>query len=267
VGGQLSDYFGIVAEEGFSLEPRRLLSLAGLNTLRFTNLEESQSSFGLSGEGREIGHRIDFPQGGAEYWTARRRLDKRFVTDTERRERKAVEEYGPIRFTFCETSWEMPLAQLMSAKRAQYARTGVRDALSDARNRDFLARLAGSKDPLCSGTMSTLYAGDTWIASHFGLVCNKTLHYWFPAYNPELRSLSPGRLLLKSIIDASDETGIARIDRGAGDTVAKRDFSTSSHSFHRGLWYRSNAISLGYRLGLSLRWRLARHKMGTAQPE
>ena len=117
--------------------------------------------------------------------------------------------------------------------------------------------------------MSTLYAGETWIASHFGLACNKTLHYWFPAYNPELRSLSPGRLLLKSIIDASDKAGLVRIDRGAGDTVAKRDFSTSSHRFHRGLWHRANAISLGYQLGLSARWRLAskRRQMGQAEPE
>src|SRR4029077_21289570 len=136
----------------------------------------------------------------------------------------------------------------------------VEDALGDQRNRDFLVRLAGSRDPLCSGSMSTLYAGETWIASHFGLRCNKTLHYWFPVYNPELRALSPGRLLLKSIIDASDETGLTQIDRGAGDTVAKRDFSTSSHHFGRGLWKRANAISAGYRLGLSLRWRLARNR-------
>lgn len=267
VGGQLSDYFGIVAEPGTTLEPRLLLKLAHLSALRFTNLEVSQSSFGLTADSQEIGHWIDFPRGGAAYWEARKQVDKRFVTDTERRERKAVEKYGPVRFTFCEPDWEEPLAHLMSAKRAQYARTSVPDALGDQRNRDFLKRLAGSRDRLCSGAMSTLYAGETWIASHFGLVCNKTLHYWFPVYNPELRALSPGRLLIKSIIDSSDETGLMRIDRGAGDAVAKRDFSTSSHHFGRGLWHRTNAVSAGYRLGLSLHWRLASKRRLTDKSE
>jgi len=52
-----------------------------------------------------------------------------------------------------------------------------------------------------------------------------------------------------------------------GDTVAKRDFSTSSHYFHSGLWQRANPISAGYRLGLSLRWRLATKHRQTSQAE
>jgi len=51
--------------------------------------------------------------------------------------------------------------------------------------------------------------------------------------------------------------GISRIDRGAGDTVAKRDFSTSEHHFYRGLWSRGDVGAMGYRVGLSLLWRLS----------
>ena len=86
IGGQLSDYFGVVAQADTSLEPRQLLKLARLNALRFTNMEESQSAFGLSGDRQEIGHRIEFPHGGRAYWDVRRQLDRRFVADTERRE-------------------------------------------------------------------------------------------------------------------------------------------------------------------------------------
>jgi len=34
-----------------------------------------------------------------------------------------------------------------------------------------LRRLADAADPACSGLLSTLYAGDTWLAGHFGLRC------------------------------------------------------------------------------------------------
>jgi CelD/BcsL family acetyltransferase involved in cellulose biosynthesis len=96
------------------------------------------------------------------------------------------------------------------------------------------------------------------VASHFGLKCIRTLHYWFPAYNPEFSSYSPGRLLLKQIIQAGDQHGVSRIDRGTGDTPAKRDFATSQHAFYRGIWTRPSPQAMGYRLSLSVKWRLSR---------
>ena len=122
--------------------------------------------------------------------------------------------------------------------------------------RAFLRSLAKLDHPLCSGVLSALYAGDVWVASHFGLRCNRTLHYWFPVYNLQLSSYGPGRLLLKKILDCGHELGISRIDRGAGDTVAKRDFSTSQHQFFRGFWSRGGLRATCYRACLSAKWRL-----------
>ena len=148
------------------------------------------------------------------------------------------------------------LAALIDAKRAQYRRTGVRDSLSTTRNRKFLAELAQCKDLDCRPTLSTLYAGGHWVGSHFGLMFGETLHYWFPVYNPEMKSYAPGRLLLKAIIDAGAENGIRTIDCGAGDSAAKRDFATARYHLLRGVWVRPGPVGLLYRAQLSIGWRL-----------
>lgn len=248
LGGELSDYFGVVAPPGIGLSPGRLLKLAGLTTLGFTHLPQSQTLRGLVGEQPERGLRIAI---GEAYWHDLRQRDKRFVTDTERRERKLIETKGPLHFVFHDTG----LDHLVAAKRAQYGRTGVGDPLADPKAVRFLAKLATLSHPSCQGVLSTLMAGDDWVASHFGLRHGGTLHYWFPVYNPEFQAFSPGRLLVKAIIQSGN--GIRLIDRGAGDTPAKRDFANEDQVLTRGLWQIPSARALACRLGLAVKWRLA----------
>jgi len=255
VGGELSDYFGMVAAADVVLTPHRLMELAGLNALFFTHLDESQARFGLTGTQPQTGLRIDMAGGGGAYWAELKRSDKRFVADTERRERKLIEAHGPLRLTFHHDDPGTELDRLIARKREQYGRTGADDALVDPGTRRFLHLLAQGDDPLCRGIMSTLYAGDTWVASHFGLMHGGTLHFWFPVYNPELQQFSPGRVLLTAIIRQADGLGLKRIDRGVGDSPAKRDFANAEHSFTRGLWQRRNLPAMLIRAGLSLKWR------------
>lgn len=259
LGGELSDYFGPVSAPGFRIDAKKLLQISGLKSLRFTNLDESQRQFGLVGEKPDVGHRIDFPKGGDAFWEERVRIDKKFTSDTERRERKLIREYGPLRFVFSERDPAHSLSEIISRKRAQYRRTGVIDVLSEKRARDILHALCETRDDQCSGVISTLYAGDTWVASHFGLQCGSILHYWFPVYNPVLKTFAPGRILLKQIISGAQTNGLTRIDRGAGDSVAKRDFATSQHLFYSGLWQRASMAALGHRVWLAAGWRVSRY--------
>ena len=256
VGGELSDYFGLVAAADVTIPPLLLLRLAGLNALLFTHLDESQTRYGLTGAQPQTGLRIDMAEGGEAYWSALKRTDKRFVADTERRERKLIEAHGPLRLTFRHDAPMEELDRLIADKREQYARTGACDALADGRTRQFLHTLARNDDPLCRGVVSILHAGDTWVASHFGLMHRRTLHFWFPVYNPELQPFSPGRVLVTAIIKQADALGIDRIDRGVGDSQAKRDFANSEHRFLRGLWHRRNLPATLVRAGLSLQWRM-----------
>jgi CelD/BcsL family acetyltransferase involved in cellulose biosynthesis len=257
LGGEISDYFGLIAEAGFHIEVADLLRLSGLKSIFFTQLDENRQSDGLIGARREVGHLIDFPYGGRSFWEEKQRNDKKFVSDTERRERNLGRDIGLLSFEYCADDKESALEKVIAEKRAQYHRTGVKDALSEKRVRAMLHTLCQTRDPQCSGVVSTLYAGTTWVASHFGLRSGSTLHYWFPVYNPALRAFAPGRILLKQIILASQFSGLVRIDRGAGDSGAKRDLSTSRHFFCSGLWQRPGAIAMAHRVGFAIEWRLA----------
>ncbi len=256
VSGDLADYFGVVGSPDLRLTGAELLQAIGINSLLFDHLDETQLSFGLVGTQTEPGLRIAFPEGGAAYWDFMRSHDKKFVQDTERRERKLVEAHGALRFVFRHESPATELENLISAKRQQYDRTGALDVLARATTRNFLKILSGVDDPHCRSTLSTLHAGDKWICSHFGLTSADTLHFWFPVYNPEMKAFAPGRLLIKAIIDSAHESGVKLIDRGAGDSQAKRDFATSEHLYYRGVWQRRGVVSLAYRAGLSTKWRM-----------
>ncbi|MBL8700021.1 MAG: GNAT family N-acetyltransferase, partial [Alphaproteobacteria bacterium] len=203
IGGEMADYAGLVAEPGLAVTPADLLRLAGLQVFTFSHLAQSQQDFGLTGEDPRVGLRIEFPEGPAEYWKQRRKLDASLVRDTERRRRKLEQDVGPIRFEFQAGDRAAALEHLVAAKRAQYARTGAEDALTQDWQQSLLRALSTTDQPDCTGVLSTLHAGDKWVAFHFGLRCADTLHYWFPVYNPELSKFSPGRLLLLETINAS----------------------------------------------------------------
>ena len=256
IGGELSDYFGLVAAVDVVLSPLQLVRLAGLNALLFTHLDESQSRYGLTGSNPQTGLLINLDKGGDAYWSEIKQADKRFFNDTERRVRKLVETHGPLHLVYHHENPVVELDRLIDLKRQQYARTGADDVLKDGRIRQFLGLLAQSEDPLCRGVVSTLYAGDTWVASHFGLQHRSVLHFWFPVYNLELQNYSPGRVLITEIIKQADALGITRIDRGVGDSQAKRDFANGEHTFLRGLWQQPNASALVIRVGLFLQWRM-----------
>src|SRR5215467_4904938 len=55
VGEEMTDYFGLIAEPGLRTDVQELLRLAGLNSLYFTHLDQSQLDFGLEGEKPDVG--------------------------------------------------------------------------------------------------------------------------------------------------------------------------------------------------------------------
>ena len=255
VGGHLSDYFGIIAPHRATFSAGDVLRHAGLSAFSFSHLPEAQHDLGLPGEQPSIGLRTALTKGWEAYWSERRANDRLFVVDTERRTRKIESTLGPLRLDFdCRKPEE--LTRLIEAKRTQYQKTGVEDALTHSWTRDLLALLAKTEAPQCAGLLSVLYAGDTWVAAHFGLRAGAILHHWFPVYNPELGKFSPGRLLLRLMLEAGDAQGIAVFDYGGGDQAYKREFATTEYQLFRGLWSRPGVRALGYRVAQSVAWRL-----------
>jgi CelD/BcsL family acetyltransferase involved in cellulose biosynthesis len=264
VGGELTDYFGLIAEPSLQIKPEQLLRLAGLNHFYFTHLNEPQLRHGLEAERAEVGLLIDVGGTPGDYWDRLRAQDKKFVQDTERRARKLEADYGPLRFQLDDPDTSSALEHLIDQKRQQYRTTNVDDSLKLMWRRALLRRLTQSDLRIFRAKLSTLFAGDTWVASQLSLRGVGVLHNWFPVYNRCLSHYAPGRLLLKHIACAAPAEGIFTIDRGVGDTQAKRDFATREQLLYRGVWHRPNIQSLIYRAACSLSWRLAGFREGVS---
>ena len=241
LGGEMSDYFGILLKPNFSISPRKILAAAGLSRITFTHLPDILLSCGMHAQESRLGTKIILEKNGERYWRELTGKNRKFTADTERRERAVAKTFGPLSFSFQVVN-ALELDNLIKVKRQQYKRTGVSDALTQPWKINLLKRLHVVDNYDCSGKLSTLYAGETWVASHFGLFAHGILHYWFPVYNPGLQKFSPGRLLLRQFILNASQLGILEIDRGEGVNLAKRDFANYEHLFFRGEW-RSGSIN------------------------
>lgn len=258
VGGHLNDYFGLIADPSVRVAPRTLLELAGLSKLDFSHLDASQERHGLEGGTPTIGVRYNVADGPGAYWAALKRRDGAFHSDTMRKQRKIERDLGPLRFTYAAADADRSLARLIEMKRQQYARTNVADALRAPWTRELLNRLAKLKHPLCAGVLSTMHAGEKLVSMHFGLRCRDALHIWFPVYDPEVSNYSPGRLLLKSLIDNSTANGIRLLDDGEAtpNQQQKRQMGNHEHPLYKGQWVRPGARSFLSRADGALRRRL-----------
>jgi CelD/BcsL family acetyltransferase involved in cellulose biosynthesis len=254
VGAHLSDYCGVIAAPDVHVMPADLLRLADLNAFSFSHLSPAQAEM-LEGESPEYGLKADLSGGWKAYWAARGAGEKAFVADTERSARKIAKAHGALRFTYDDRD-PNALARLIAAKRAHDIKTGAADTLDAPWSRRLLDALWETRGIHCAGVASTLFAGDTWVASHFGLASARTLHYWFAVYNPEMARFSPERLLLRALLEAAAARRMRTVDFSAGDGPYKRKFATAQYELYRGAWYRPGLTALGYRVAQSLAGRL-----------
>jgi CelD/BcsL family acetyltransferase involved in cellulose biosynthesis len=79
-----------------------------------------------------------------------------------------------------------------------------------------------------SGVLSALYVGNRLAAAHLGMRSFGVLHFWFPAYDPELGRYSPGLVLLVEMARAAAALGIRRIDLGRGNERYKRSLMSGA---------------------------------------
>ena len=258
VGGTMTDYFGFIASPEFNVQIGDALEAVGINAITFNHLDESQLEFGLHADAPRVGLRTNISGTGKEFWDALKLLDKKLVSDTERRERKLVTEYGNVAFELKSSKPESDLDELIDMKRSQYDRTGKIGApLFDKKNVGLLKTLSACNEHSCTGVLSTLRVNQELVAAHFGLQCFDTLHFWFPVYAEKFHAYSPGRLLMKHLIhECVEGAGIRVFDRGEGVTKAKRDFANEEHRYYRGEWTRRGAAGFFGRGVISLDWRL-----------
>lgn len=256
VGSDMSDHCGIISTADFKLSPPELLSLASLSAFEFQDLSAEQERLGLIGQRVTSGLRLDLRDGGKKYWQNLKRSNQRFTSEVARGERKLAEKCGTVRFTAATTDEreaEVELSRVIRVKGEQYKRTIGKNLLDAKWRRAFLSEVMASRDDQCTAVLSTLYAGETWVASHLGIRSKSVLHYWFPVYNIEFARWSPGHILTKYLICSADGD-FAEFDLGGyGDY--KRQFRPTVYQTSAGLWIGGGAAGVASHSYQALAWR------------
>lgn len=150
-----------------------------------------------------------------------KQTEKGAVRESRRRARRLERDVGPLCFQLRDPSDEA-FDACIAWKSEQFRSAGVESPLDDPREVELLRALV--EDGV--GVVSSLRAGDRVIASHIGLDFGNTMHWWLPTYDRELRSLSPGRLLLEWVIQQCYERGDPVFDFLRGDADYKWIYAT-----------------------------------------
>jgi CelD/BcsL family acetyltransferase involved in cellulose biosynthesis len=233
VGWPGADFQGPILAPGTTLDPLRLLT----DRVRRFEFDHLVATPGFEGwiETSQVSPYLDVTGGLPGYLERASRSGKDNMAQARRRTAKA----GALRFD-AETVDEQSLRRLVNLKRSQYAATGARDYFAEPRRRTLLLDLLHTSEPGFAGILSTVYAGDTLVAAHFGIRSEQVLHWWFPVYNPQFANLAPGWILLRELVNAAPDLGITRIDLGRGDDEYKRRAKTGETSVRGGVVSRSS---------------------------
>jgi CelD/BcsL family acetyltransferase involved in cellulose biosynthesis len=227
VGGSLSDFHGVIARPGTAFDANGLIRGCRLRAWHFHHLVGAQQPFRPYVYGEFASPFIDLEDGFEAYCHRRAEAGSRQVRDALRKARKCQRELGALRL-----EPHAPRAEVFDAlvrwKLAQYRHQQAINYLAPAWTRELLRRLAWLDDPAFGGMLSALYAGDRLAAVHLGLRAGRTLHVWFPAYDPDLADYSPGLVLFVKLAEAAAALGIRRIDLGKGTERYKVGLGTAA---------------------------------------
>jgi CelD/BcsL family acetyltransferase involved in cellulose biosynthesis len=224
IGGRLSDYHGPIVPDAERIDAVDLVRRSGLVSFAFEHVPAARAEFTQHAKLTRPSHSLDIAQGFDAYRKERRAAKSDAADDLRGAVKKVTSRVGEPRFEW-HTDSEAAFDQLVDWKRRQYAATGHTDSLASAWIRTALRRIAWMNTPAFSGVLSTLWVGERLVAVHLGIWSGAVLHSWFPAYDDELSRVSPGFALIRLLIDAAHERGIARIELGTGDEEYKQRLS------------------------------------------
>ena len=216
VGAILSDYQGVIAAPDVAYDAKALLRDSGLKTWEFNHLVADQVAFEPFQHARYESQQIDLRNGYPAYVAGVQAAHGQWFKELQRKARKLERENGALTFVH-HSDDPAALEILLQWKADQYDRTGTVNILEQDWVREVLRRVHEAQSAEFQGLLSLILAGDRPVAAHLGMRSGRTLHYWFPAYDPAVARCSPGLVLLLRIAESAELAGVETFDLGTGD--------------------------------------------------
>ncbi len=227
VGGPLSDYQGLIVEQGESWDPVELVRQCGLRAWEFDHLIVAQRVLQPYHTKRMLSWVMDLTGGFDAYCRQRQEAGSKQMSTVARKRRKLEREIGPVRYEAHSTDKRV-LRTLMAWKSRQCIRTRNIDVFAFKWTVDLIDRIHATQTPGFGGMLSAVYAGDQLVAAHMGMRSDRALHWWFPSYDERFSRYSPGLILLMAIARDAVSKGLDLIDLGKGDDFYKRHFCNAA---------------------------------------
>ena len=215
VGRSYSDFQAVIADPATEWDGLSLIRACGLSSWRFDHLLAGQEPLRAFHWAEAPSPYVDLSDGFEAYRAERKQAGSSEIEKTLYNARKAERRAGPLRLEL-HTRDERVMAALLRWKGDQFRASGQPNLLVLPWVARMLNRVLDVQTDAFSGLLSALYVGDTLAAVHLGMRSRTALHYWLPAYNPDLATLSPGQLCFLEIAKSVAATGVRRIDLGKG---------------------------------------------------
>jgi CelD/BcsL family acetyltransferase involved in cellulose biosynthesis len=143
------------------------------------------------------------------------------VRDRERRARGLASRHGRLEFTLDDRAADvLPLARKWKGEQLQ--KNGQPDFFDDPRTMQFFEELRDRDLLVCS----TLRAAGRLVSLWVGFIHEQSWSGWIFAYDPELRSFSPGHQLVTRMLEASHRQGHREFDFSVGAQDYKLVYAT-----------------------------------------
>jgi len=223
VGGELSDFHGLVLRQGVAPDVGELLGACRLSAWHFHGLIASQEPLRPYHSIICDSPCMDVRQGFAAYCQARQKAGCGRLAKLEYSRRRIEREVGPIRLE-PHTDEQRLFDLLLRWKVEQYQRIGARNCLASAWVVALLDRIRRIQGPGFAGVLSVMYAGGRPAALHLGMRYDGVLHAWYPTYDRDLAKYSPGLVFWLEMLRACEGLAIHRIDLGKGQEPYKAHF-------------------------------------------
>ncbi|MBC3920126.1 GNAT family N-acetyltransferase [Undibacterium sp. CY18W] len=236
IGGFLSDYQGPVRLPSQHWKMTDVLKTMQCRHFGFNHMPSEFADFKHHAWIESQSHTLDLT-GGYETYVQRlsEKRDASLMKKVATNERKLAKKYGELRFEM-QSSDLADYQALLKGKSQQFERTV--GAAHDIFRLDWVCQMLEeirlANEPGFAGMLSTLHAGDTLIAAHFGMRSEKVLHYWFPWYDTTYAEFSPGLVILAQCAKHAALLGLTSIDLGRGDQAYKLRFATGANALCEG---------------------------------
>jgi CelD/BcsL family acetyltransferase involved in cellulose biosynthesis len=234
IGAPYCDYQAIVSDPHVQVSGEDFLDRAGIGAISFTSLIDPHNLFDKKGLEVVEAHRIDCNNDGEAFAEKLRLSNTKWSKNIRRLANKMDRELGPVRLV-CDDTNEESFDIMMAIKVAQYHQTGVTNVMRSDWVKRFMRDLYHYRSDTISGCMVSLYAGEKFVAGHFGVRIGDWFHPWIASTCPLSHPYSPGIIFLSEMTRQSDQIGLRIIDLSAGHGHYKSQFCREPLLVHAGI--------------------------------